>query len=82
MFCQLSVEVQQDQEIRMRVALGVYIIADEDSVEIPHCRISARILHEDITLTLTSWTIVGTWRLCEDSALEIWRLVDMDNRTQ
>ena len=25
---QLSVEVQQDQGIRMRVALGVYIIAD------------------------------------------------------
>ena len=27
-FDQLSVEVQQDQGIRMRVALGVYIIAD------------------------------------------------------
>ena len=25
---QLSIEVQQDREIRMRVALGVYIIAD------------------------------------------------------
>ena len=34
LFCQLSVEVQQDQGIRMRVALGVYIIDDEDLLRI------------------------------------------------
>ena len=56
MLCQLSVEVQQDQEIRMRVAEGAYIIADEDSVEIPHCRVSARILHT----YYVDVTIVGT----------------------
>ena len=32
---QLSVEVQQDQGIRMRVALGVYIIADRSPGIIP-----------------------------------------------
>ena len=32
---QLSVEVQQDQEMRMRVALGVYIIADRSLRIIP-----------------------------------------------
>ena len=32
---QLSGEVQQDQGIRMRVALGVYIIADMDPRIIP-----------------------------------------------
>ena len=32
---QLSVEVQQDQVIRMRVALGVYIIADRSPRVIP-----------------------------------------------
>ena len=34
LFYQLSVEVQQDQGIRMRIALGVYIIADEDLLRI------------------------------------------------
>ena len=42
--CQLSVEVQQDREICMHLALGVYIIADEDSVKILQCRISAGFL--------------------------------------
>ena len=37
-FNQLSVEVQQDQGIRMRIALGGYIIADGVPGGVPHCR--------------------------------------------